>query len=250
MDDNFASNSRSKIVTFNVGGRLYDVSRSLLAEYPETMLARLASDTWSHREQRNDIDSCGNSYNNSCDNQNNNTALFIERDGERFRYCLDYMRNGGFVHIPTTISKDALLLDLDYYGFHDVDESTMSMNVSLSMLQMSSEHIDKLQHELNDRIDRKHACLLLAKHCLCRYKENCYVYDGRDSSVANTMGNRQRHLLDIRVREDEDLWSIAKELSESESNQQLLDETLQGIGLKLLWCECNYGTARFCLDYW
>lgn len=37
----------SKTITFNVGGRTYEVARSLLDQYPETMLARLASDTWS-----------------------------------------------------------------------------------------------------------------------------------------------------------------------------------------------------------
>ena len=33
-------------VSFNVGGRIYEVSRSLLEQYPDTMLARMASDMW------------------------------------------------------------------------------------------------------------------------------------------------------------------------------------------------------------
>ena len=92
--------TNSHIVTFNVGGNIYSVSRSLLQQHPDTMIARLASDKWNG-------------------GTNNSTALFIERDGERFRYVLDYMRDG-VVRLPTNIPKEALYQDLNYYGFQNV----------------------------------------------------------------------------------------------------------------------------------
>lgn len=50
--------------------------------------------------------------------------MFIERDGERFRYCLDYMRDNK-VFLPPTVAKGALLLDLEYYGFENVDTTSI-----------------------------------------------------------------------------------------------------------------------------
>lgn len=87
--------------TFNVGGKIYEVSRATLDKFPDTMLARMASKTWQ---------------------ENQKAVMFIERDSERFRYCLDYMRDGK-VHLSPAVSKEALLADLEYFGFQDIKES-------------------------------------------------------------------------------------------------------------------------------
>jgi hypothetical protein len=84
---------------FNVGGKKYEISRSLLESFPNTMLARMASKTWQTDPE---------------------AAMFVDRDGERFRCILDYMRDGK-VHLPLTVAKGALLLDLEYFGFENVD---------------------------------------------------------------------------------------------------------------------------------
>ena len=85
----------TKVVKFNVGGTRYEVARSLLESYPETMLARMASEDW-HDDSKGD-------------------EIFIERDGERFKYCLDFLRDGK-VLLPITTRKEALLEDLQYYN--------------------------------------------------------------------------------------------------------------------------------------
>lgn len=109
--------SRNKIITFNVGGKHYDISRSLLELYPNTVLATAASETW----------------NNHGDNNNNNCEpIFIERDGKRFRYILDYMRDGK-VHLPANIPKQAFICDLDYLGFH---------NLSIDSIQIHSNELN------------------------------------------------------------------------------------------------------------
>jgi hypothetical protein len=43
-DDSPTDSSRT--VKFNVGGRHYEVSRSLIETFPETMLAKMVSETW------------------------------------------------------------------------------------------------------------------------------------------------------------------------------------------------------------
>jgi BTB/POZ domain len=44
------------IVHFNVGGTHYEVSRSLLESYPDTMLARMASKMRQQQQQQQDDD--------------------------------------------------------------------------------------------------------------------------------------------------------------------------------------------------
>ena len=94
MDNNLPST-----VQLDVGGTIYKVSRSLLESFPDTMLARMVSETWQ---------------------KDPNKPIFVERDGESFRYVLHYMRDG-HVFLPITMSKDAVLKDLEYYGFDNVD---------------------------------------------------------------------------------------------------------------------------------
>lgn len=87
----------STTVKFNVGGKLYEVSRSLLDRFPSTKLAEKASE-WSLPSP----------------------PIFIDRDGDRFAYCLDYMRDNGTVYLPETVSKTAILRDLEFLGFEDI----------------------------------------------------------------------------------------------------------------------------------
>jgi hypothetical protein len=68
-EEDQASSGEQATIRFNVGGKLYKVSRSLI-EQRDTMLARLTSETW----QRED---------------SGNQDIFIDRDGERFAYVLD-----------------------------------------------------------------------------------------------------------------------------------------------------------------
>jgi potassium voltage-gated channel Shal-related subfamily D protein 1/potassium voltage-gated channel Shal-related subfamily D protein 3/potassium voltage-gated channel Shal-related subfamily D protein len=104
------------VVCFNVGGTLYEVSRSLLEMYPDTMLARSASEQW-HTDPI--------------------SKIFLERDGDRFTYVLDYLRDG-CTNIPATVPQAALLADLEYFGVQDVDENQINVLGGLILLWRSS----------------------------------------------------------------------------------------------------------------
>jgi hypothetical protein len=95
------------VVAFNVGGYPYKVRRSLLEKFPDTILARSAAKHWNNRDE------------------DSKKSIFIDQDGQRFRYCLEYMRNGT-VQLPLTESKTALLQDLHYYGFENVDPDSIN----------------------------------------------------------------------------------------------------------------------------
>jgi BTB/POZ domain len=71
--------------------------------------------------------------------KNNEETIFIDRDSERFSYILDFMCDG-LVHLPSSISKEALLNDFQYYGFEKIstDDLKLSLTVSDVMNQLES----------------------------------------------------------------------------------------------------------------
>jgi hypothetical protein len=52
--------------------------------------------------------------------------IFIERDGERVRYVLDYLQDET-VNLPPFLSRDSLLMDLKFYGIDNVKEESISV---------------------------------------------------------------------------------------------------------------------------
>ena len=148
------------IVNFNVGGQKYQVSRSLLGQYPDTMLARSASEQWQTDPE---------------------SEIFIERDGERFRSVLDYLRDGKAI-LPVTVAKAAVLEDMLYYGVENVDESDFDDSLIkgiqsaggvenkvdvLAFLTEEKHRIDRERERLNrerERLSNEEECL----ECGCK----------------------------------------------------------------------------------
>jgi BTB/POZ domain len=135
-DTNNGSNGRSKTdivsntdpncVKFDVGGRIFKVRRSLLESFPETMLARSASDLWntttsavfeavSTSQDDTSKKKRAVKKNRVHHEQQQQQPIFIDRDSHRFSYVLDYMRDGCVVVLPVTISKESFLTELQYF---------------------------------------------------------------------------------------------------------------------------------------
>ncbi|CAB9516709.1 POZ domain-containing protein KCTD15 [Seminavis robusta] len=104
------SKAEPKTVELKVGGTMFTVSKALIEQYPDTMLARMISETWNKKDS-------------------NDQALFIERDGEIFRHVLAYMRDLK-VKLLTKMAKRAVLKELEYFGFQNVDEDAVESGVS------------------------------------------------------------------------------------------------------------------------
>jgi hypothetical protein len=98
-------------IRLDVGGHQYKVSQSMLELYPDTMLARLISKEWngntSESDSGGDSDDVGDS--------DTHNVIFIDRDGARFRYVLDFMRDHE-VNLPMTESIEAMKKELEYHG--------------------------------------------------------------------------------------------------------------------------------------
>lgn len=90
-------------------GTHYDVAKDTLLKFEDTMLAKLVSDKW---------------------NQNSHEAIFIDRDGERFKYILDWYRDGK-ITVPKIVSIDAIKSEAEYFGLGDIIiEQPNSLGVS------------------------------------------------------------------------------------------------------------------------
>jgi hypothetical protein len=84
--------------------------------------------------------------------------IFIDRDGERFKYVLDYFRYGK-MPLPLSVPREMLLLDMEYYGFahknhNEIACSTLApsqideMDVKNSILKGLKESIETVYLEL------------------------------------------------------------------------------------------------------
>lgn len=217
-----SSQSKSKTVCFNVGGTKYEVSRSLLESFPETMLARMASETW-----QSDPDS----------------TLFIERDGENFRYVLHYMRDGK-VHFPGgRISKQSLLDDLTYYGFKEVDPSLI--NVEFAPLDAPS-HIAAITQQFEEEVGeiRKQrdsanlaiSCLTVAHACCIRYLttgRNQFSFSVIRNESGGMYSSKNKHIV-ARSSENELDFAVSGAIvvTQIDTNVGMLNQYMAKYGLK------------------
>ena len=91
----------SRQIKFDVGGKIYKVSSSLLNRHPNSLLTKQAV-----RIGRRIF-----------------SEIQIDCNAERFQYVLDYMKRkeeDDTIYIPTTVSKNALIKEIKHCGFDNV----------------------------------------------------------------------------------------------------------------------------------
>lgn len=84
-----------KPISFNVGGIKYLTTLSTLREEPENLLLEMLSGKFLVTKHKN--------------------AIFLDRDGESFRYVLDYLRNTEAWVPPSKADLDSLIREADFY---------------------------------------------------------------------------------------------------------------------------------------
>ena len=126
-----------KTVRLNVGGTKYEISTSLIDMYPDTMLARMISDRW---QQHDDDDNDGTTT---------EEGVFIDRNGVRFQYVLDYMRDQK-VHSAIGASCASIRKELEYFGFDNVPAD--AIDVSSANLEVA-EHVVMVNKEYKQIVD-------------------------------------------------------------------------------------------------
>ena len=143
----------STTVKFNVGGRFYEISKSLLARFPDTVLAKKAKSA--------------------------SSPIFIDRDSDRFAFCLDYMRDNGKVYLPETISKMALLEELRLLGFGIDETKILSDRKSQHCITSSFHQILKSSRErvvqMEDELEMEKVALKCFETSLANTASSFYV---------------------------------------------------------------------------
>jgi hypothetical protein len=230
------ASTEDAMVHLNVGGHRYDVPRSLFELYPRSMLARLVSDEWSTKNEINNNDD------DSSDYHEDDEIIFIDRNGHRFQYVLDYMRDRE-VNLPMSESIEATRKELEYYGLDGVrGEETTSPSITLGspaearriMAIMGGNKLEELE-SLDKTIrecettktgceNRKHAIKLA--HSLF---EHSVAHSGDDAGPG--------HRCTIRIREKDERSTCPDVLKEEE----FFRAKLRSYGLELV----NYKIPRY-----
>ena len=116
-------------VTFDVGGRLFKVSRNVIEQFSDTMLGKIVSETWQH---------------------DSDATVFIDRDGDIFAHVLNYLRYGSIM-LPISISRAMFDRDMDYYGIiTDVNAHTIKQESSIHALDVVKNKLEdaELEHDM------------------------------------------------------------------------------------------------------
>mmetsp|Transcript_22506 Transcript_22506/g.33751 ORF Transcript_22506/g.33751 Transcript_22506/m.33751 type:complete len:281 (-) Transcript_22506:537-1379(-) len=199
---------------FNVGGRKYEVSRSLLEQHPNTMLARISSAQW----QSNPTD-----------------EIFIDRDGDRFRYILDYLRDAA-VSLPANVPKKALLKDLAYYGIENIDEECIDDGPSQGLLiaksvEESEKIMEKMEKEMKDLENMKE---VIKREMERKLKET----EDKKICVSCAMmlfrRFKERGELELKVRPNTKEYQLALHVFNGHLDKAFLDKCLERLGLELV----------------
>lgn len=169
-------NDKRKTVLFNVGGIKYEVARSTIEMFPDTMLAKLISKTW---QQEKNADSEG---------------IFIDRDGFIFRHVLAYMRDTR-VLLPASIPKASVLQELEYFGFEEVDSNAIDFSIpstiaaaAMATAQFRARHKAEVKG-FEDRISECNRSIeaevksLKSKIAISKLAFECFLQSCRGSEV-------------------------------------------------------------------
>lgn len=121
----------SSIIQFNVGGKRYDVAENTLMKFEDTMLAKMVSTNWNKGS--------------------NQEPLFIDRNGERFQYILDWYRDGK-ITVPMTVATDSVKSDASFFGLPEnvIIEERRSLDDYMESVHDVSIRLDSLKCNLSN----------------------------------------------------------------------------------------------------
>ena len=150
----YQSTSRmTKLVCLNIGGKQFKVSCSLFDMHPNSLLAQSASEQW-----LSDPDE----------------EIFLDQDGYRFRFVLDYLQNDGHIILPTTVPKPLFLADLAFYGIANVDESKIGCKHE-TPTQHLAHAVSAVHAAINTEITTKYAKISAKIYAKVNAKSNAEI---------------------------------------------------------------------------
>jgi len=127
--------ARTEFIDFNIGGTSFHVSKSLLDQYPESVLSRMTAPDWEDDSKE---------------------PVFIDRSGVMFDQVLSYMRDSK-VTLPMTVSKTAFEEELVYYNI-DAQADSVHLefdrrDMALDLIYGYQKHLDVLEEECKKEVE-------------------------------------------------------------------------------------------------
>lgn len=204
---------KPEVAQFDVGGRVFKTSRSLIDQHEDTMLARLVSDTWQ---------------------EDPNKSVFIDRDGDIFAQVLNYLRYGS-ITLPDNIVKDMFLRDLDFYGIVPKEGSVKSASEGWAS------QIDDRRVRIKDYGNQmKKLQLEIDIEFFAYYCAGKYVYpDGYTSNkitIKDPSGKADKN--------EKLLWDTVQIWDGQSSNKEALSKAFKKYGLSLRGEGVSYSSKK------
>lgn len=205
----------TKIVKFNVGGTRYEVARSLIEMHPDTMLARMVSEQWQKDPSK---------------------EIFIERDGSRFKYVLDYLRDGK-VSLPFSVCRESFLTDLQYFSiaYEKANIAYQKAPVYIATLSIGSE-LQRLEEKIKESESKTHM-LRFAQYCLL-FLLGSPKHTLRASAMHSYLLSKMKNLvIENSAKQEYDMCSKVLPIFRSSKKAELL-EICEEFGFVLLGIQC------------
>ncbi|KAL9186339.1 hypothetical protein ACHAXT_005577 [Thalassiosira profunda] len=231
--------AQPETVKFNVGGKHFEVARSLIDEHSETMLSRLVSTTWLEDPTK---------------------PVFIDRDGDTFAHVLNYLRYGS-ISLPVTVHKDNFLRDLDFYGVvPDADSPVRSCSEAWSaqIAERCAKIKDleaarsKLEAEINT-LQMENDIDILANYCASEYLRRTLhpifplARQNTHSTTWIRIGRPNSNGNDPDEANKEKLWSTSYAVCNQEQHRENFRKSISRFGLRLHVATSSNGQVKLSL---
>mmetsp|Transcript_15380 Transcript_15380/g.33229 ORF Transcript_15380/g.33229 Transcript_15380/m.33229 type:complete len:250 (+) Transcript_15380:514-1263(+) len=232
-DDIVSLASNNETVKLNVGGKKYETSWAVISSVEK--LSALAYERWVEDPE---------------------DEIFVDRDGIRFRYCLDYFRDGKVV-IPRSETRESILNDLKYFGVaspdtdaiqyaEDFDDGSKENNLPLKDNPPATQAIKfifNLDNEVN-RCSSKHSSLVfvqaVVKYLLSSTKENSFT-ETRTLTLSN-FGSTANATLYAQAAKVHNEMNGAK----TPTKEDLIEDFYSHAGLKFVSIHCGVDGQGSC----
>jgi len=140
--------SGSDLVTFNVGGKIYQVLREpTLSLHPNSLLTQMAED------------------------QKDDKPIFVEGDQDLFKFVIDYHRDRK-VHLPINISKSAVLHELKRFGLEATEDQLVEDAVRFSSMKRKMLDWQGESQKMRQRAAEELLCSGIMKAAVEKSKED------------------------------------------------------------------------------
>lgn len=118
--------SESQIIKLNVGGEIYTTTRSTLCKYPNSMLGAMFNGSMSP-------------------SLDENGCFFIDRDGELFKYILNYLRSSRLSLPQGFKDLDQLFAEADFYQITPLLETVEELRAPVPEKQVRVRYLEVIE---------------------------------------------------------------------------------------------------------